>query len=234
MSKHDPGEGMGKALQGEKMDGRCKSPEKNGCVFKDLKGACIVCGSKRAGYLRWGGDVHDPHPHSMPGSCFMSLCSCHPSLLADTSRTWVIKSRFTPKEGIFATAGSSNEWWTTAERVSLFLGSHLAWIITRAPSQSSLQGIYWQAMRRWFCAWRRLWELSGFGKRLFKQKREAEELSSQKINVFRSTQLTWEYNILVRQRQNVPLQNSVCPGISSRVKIQPWHILALTCFFCET
>lgn len=33
----------------------------------------------------------------------------------------------------------------------------------------------------------------------FKQKREAEEWSSQEINVFWSTQLTWEYNVCVQQ-----------------------------------
>lgn len=51
------------------------------------------------------------------------------------------------------------------------------------------------------------------------------------INVFWSTQLTWECNSLVQQQQrNVPLQNSSCPRINSRVKIQPWHIVALTVF----
>lgn len=51
------------------------------------------------------------------------------------------------------------------------------------------------------------------------------------INVFWSTQLTWECNSLVQQQQqNVPLRNSLCPRINSRAKIQPWHIVALTVF----
>jgi hypothetical protein len=37
---------------------------------------------------------------------------------------------------------------------------------------------------------------------------QAETRGSQKINVFWSTKLTWEYKIHVRQQQeNVPLQN---------------------------
>jgi hypothetical protein len=55
---------------------------------------------------------------------------------------------------------------------------------------------------------------------------QAETRGSQKINVFWSTQLTWEYKICVQQQQeNVPLQNSACPGNSLRVKIQSWYIL---------
>lgn len=153
----------------------------------------------RSGCLRWSGDVGNPTLHNTPGSCFMSPCNCHYSLLVYTSTTWVCQSRFTPKENIFTIAGSLSEQWATARRVALSLGSHLDLNRHRNSILELTMGIYWQAVRRWG-----LWALSGFGKRLFKQKRKAEELKSQEINVFWSTQLAWEYNILAWQQQNMP------------------------------
>lgn len=79
----------------------------------------------RGGYLRWGADVGNSTLHNTPGSCFMSSCNCHSSLLAHTLRTWVCQFRFTPKKNIFTIAGSLNEQWATARRVTPSLGSHL-------------------------------------------------------------------------------------------------------------
>lgn len=169
-----------------------------------------------------------PHSPQIPGTdFFISLYNCHSSLLADTVRTFVFKSRFTPMQDILTIARCSMSSEPQPEGLSL------PW----QPPEPNLRAhcsVFSDSHEEVILCMLKTERVAWIWKEAVRQKGGAEELSSQEINVFWSTQLTWEYNILVRQQQNVPLQNSAWPGISSRVKIAPWHILALTCFFCET